>query len=279
MPGRLREGTGGKKSPSNQSVFVPSSPRRPGPTHHGSFSKGREALSLQETPANPQPPGCSPTASTSAGVARPATTRRDPRPRGSAVPVIVRGATRHDPKSHSAPDWKDSGAAPPVFYRLAAGTRFLAEEFSRRSPVAHQIVILGSLPRRIAQASGWENPNLVISRYYGAAGHAGALGAAGTLCLAAEEYCSKRWPNRAPGPPRSYGVSAAPKQRRPGERAAGRRKPGAAACAAAGLSPRAAGRACGPAPGGGGGGGGGDGGAASRCTGAPGAAPPAPPAA
>lgn len=70
----------------------------------------------------------------------------------------------------------------------------------------------------------------------------GLGGKVGTLCLAAEEYCSKWWPNRAPRPPRSYGVSASLKQRRPGEPSgSGRRKPGAAACWAAGVSPRARG--------------------------------------
>lgn len=44
----------------------------------------------------------------------------------------------------------------------------------------------------------------------------GPWGKVGTLCSAAEEYCSKRWDDRVPGPPCSYGVSASPKQRQLG---------------------------------------------------------------
>lgn len=62
--------------------------------------------------------------------------------RGSAIPVIIRGTTRHDPKKDSAPDWKDSRTAPPVFYRLVAGTRFSRRNFLLVLRLDIKIVIL-----------------------------------------------------------------------------------------------------------------------------------------
>lgn len=76
-----------------------------------------------------------------------------------------------------------------------------------------------------------------ISRSYRAAGNPRVLGE-GWDSLP----CGGRILQQAAAGPRSYGVSASLKQRRPGERSGtGRRKPGAAACWAAGVSPRVGG--------------------------------------
>lgn len=126
-------------------------------------------------------------------------------PRKSAVPVIVRRATRHVPKSHSAPDWKDSGAAPPVFYRLAAGTRFLRRNF----PVALRLATklwscepyLRKYPRRVCGKIQVDCFKIPQGRWKSQ----DPGGKVGTLCLEAEEYCSKRWPTAFPSHPAPTG--------------------------------------------------------------------------
>lgn len=162
-------------------------------------------------------------------------------PRARAIPVIVRGATRHVPRALAAPDWKGSGAPPPGFYRLAAGTRFPRRNFlvvlrrpqTRRSWRSYR----GNDLQRVRgeTQAGSSKPGQGALEGPGPRGEGGEVG---TLCPAAEEYRGERRTRSRPPPaptgfprPRSSGgrgSRAGPRggSRRPGAQGATLRRRG-----------------------------------------------------